>query len=121
MRPTRSVGFVAALALGSLAPVAQADPSAPAPTFRVAGGNITVTANGTTHLNNGFPWKYLDGGGNKVKQLSDFSFSDKDNPASVQVSGVPASGTLRGAYCDASNCYTFTAACTDKTCSITGT
>jgi hypothetical protein len=126
MRPTRILGFAAALAVASLATFAQADPKGappPPPTFAVSGGNISVTANGGTHVNSSYSWKFLDGGGNKVKQASDFSFTGgtKDAPTTASVSGVPASGTLRGAYCDPGNCYTFTAACTASSCSITGT
>jgi hypothetical protein len=123
MRPTRILGFAAALAVASLATFAQADGSAPQPKFAVSSGSITITAQGNTHVNASFPWKFLDGGGNKVKQASDFNFTGgtKDAPTTANVSGVPASGTLRGAYCDASNCYTFTAACTAASCSITGT
>jgi hypothetical protein len=128
MRPTRILGFAAALVVASLATFAQADGSKPptsappAPLFSVSGGSITVTAQGSTHVNSGFPWKFLDGGGNKVKQASDFTFSGgtKDAPMTANVTGVPASGTLRGAYCDPGNCYTFTAACTAAGCTITG-
>ncbi len=121
MRPTRFLGFAAALAVASLTTVADAQSASP-PSFTVSGGNLTVTAGGSTHLNNtGYPWKYLDSAGNKVKQVSDFTFNASSNPTSVSVSGVPAGGTLKGAYCDASNCYTFQASCSATGCNITGT
>ncbi|HEY1695934.1 MAG TPA: hypothetical protein VGG39_27390 [Polyangiaceae bacterium] len=130
MRPSIVLGFVAAVAAAVTFDVAaSADGSPPAPTIAVSSGSITVTANGGAHINPGFPWYFKDGTGTKVKKVADFSFPGADaaktRADAATVSGVPASGTLRGAYCttDATgngSCYTFTAACTATACSITG-
>jgi hypothetical protein len=124
MRPTLIVGFTAAVAAAaSLGPSAHADPSPPQPQIVTSGGNITVTAQGNTHVNNQFPWYVKDGSGAKVKQLTDFSFTggSADAPKVAAVRGVPATGTLRGAYCQEAGCFTFTASCTASSCTITGT
>jgi len=118
MRPTTILGTAAALCLATIALSADAQSNPPAPTIAVSSGTITITANGTTHVNSGFPWKVLDSTGTKVKQLSDFSFP---TATTATVSGAPATGTLRGGYCQDSGCYTFTASCTATACSITGT
>jgi hypothetical protein len=95
---------------------------APPPQILVSAGNITVTAQGSTHVNNQFPWYVKDGSGAKVKQLTDFSFTggSAGAPTIAAVSGAPATATLRGGYCQATGCYTFTASCTASSCTITG-
>jgi hypothetical protein len=124
MRPTLVLGFIATVATAvTLGAPAGADNSPPPPQIAVAGGTITVTAQGSTHVNSGFPWYFKDGSGKKVKQVADFAFSGGASGAPVvaKVSGVPASGTLRGGYCLDSGCYTFVASCTASSCTITGT
>jgi hypothetical protein len=124
MRPIVILGLVtAAVAAISLAAPAGADSSPPAPQITVTGGSITIAAQGSTHVNPGFPWWYKDGTGNKVKKVADFAFSGGASGAPVvaKVSGVPAGGTLRGGYCQDSGCYTFVASCTASACTITGT
>jgi hypothetical protein len=121
MRPTVIVGFIAAVAtVVTLGASAGADSSPPAPQISVAGGTITVTAQGKTHVNSSFPWYFKDGSGNKVKKLADFSFSGGASGAPVvaKVSGVPANGVLHGGYCLDAGCYTFDANCTGGSCTM---
>jgi hypothetical protein len=122
MRPTTILGTAAALLLATFAISAGADSTPPAPQIKVSGGTITVTAQGSTHVNSGFPWKFLDSTGAKAKQLADFAFTGGSSTAPViaTVNGAPAAGTLRGGYCQDSGCYTFTASCTAASCTITG-
>jgi hypothetical protein len=122
MRPTLSLGSAAALVLATVALTARADTPPPPPQISASGGNITVTAQGNTHVNSGFPWKFLDSTGAKAKQLADFTFSggSSGSPTTASVSGAPTTGTLRGGYCQDGGCYTFTASCTPAGCSITG-
>ncbi|HEY8087653.1 MAG TPA: hypothetical protein VIF09_07410 [Polyangiaceae bacterium] len=123
MRPSLVLGLVAAAV--TVVVSASADPSAPAPQINFTGTAITVTATGATHVNSGFPWYYLPAGSTtKVKSFT-FSGGTSDSPQAASVSGLPGSGTLRGAYCATGNCYTFTASCTasgaSSACTITGT
>jgi len=124
MRLTLIVGFAAAaLVAAAIVPSAHADPAPPQPQIAVSGGSITVTAQGNTHLNNAFPWYVKDGSGAKLKQLADFSFTGGSSgaPTVAAVRGAPATGTLRGGYCQETGCFTFTASCTASSCTITGT
>jgi hypothetical protein len=125
MRPTLVLGLAVAVTVAAAVVVpAHADPAAPPPPqITVSGGNITVTAQGNTHVNNQFPWYVKDGSGAKVKQLTDFSFTggSPSAPTAAAVAGVPATATLRGAYCQETGCFTFTASCTASSCAITGT
>ena len=126
MRPTLVLGLVAVITAAVTVDIsASADPSAPAPQISFTGSAITVTAQGATHVNSGFPWYYLPTGSTtKVKSFT-FSGGTSDSPQAASVSGLPGSGTLRGAYCATGNCYTFTASCTasgaSSACTITGT
>lgn len=123
MRPTKILGSAAAaLLFATLAITAGAQSNPPAPAIGVSGGTITVTAQGSTHVNSKFPWKFLDNSGAKKKQLSDFSFTGGASgaPTIASVSGAPTAGTLRGGYCQDTGCYTFTASCTASACTITG-
>jgi hypothetical protein len=124
MRPTVIVGLAAIIATAATIVLsAHADPAPPQPQIVVSAGNITVTAQGSTHVNSQFPWYVKDGSGAKVKQLTDFSFTggSAGAPTIAAVSGAPAAGTLRGGYCEATGCFTFTASCTASSCTITGT
>jgi len=124
MRLTPSAGFAAViLAATTTVLYAQADPTPPQPQIVVSGGDIVVTAQGNTHVNNQFPWYVKDGTGAKVKQLPDFSFTggSATAPTVAAVHGAPATGTLRGGYCQETGCFTFTASCTASSCTITGT
>jgi hypothetical protein len=124
MRATAIAGFASVIAAAATMVLsAHADPVPPPPQILVSAGNITVTAQGNTHVNNQFPWYVKDGSGAKVKQLTDFSFTggSAGAPTIAAVSGAPASGTLRGGYCQATGCFTFTASCTASSCTITGT
>jgi hypothetical protein len=123
MRPTLFVGLAAAVAAAStVVPSAHADPTPPQPQIVASGGNITVTAQGHTHVNTQFPWYVKDGSGAKVKQLTDFSFTggSAGAPTVAAVQGAPATATLRGAYCQETGCFTFTASCAASSCTITG-
>jgi hypothetical protein len=123
MRPIVIVGLAATIAAAATIVLsAHADPAPPPPQILVSAGNITVTAQGSTHVNNQFPWYVKDGSGAKVKQLTDFSFTggSAGAPTIAAVSGAPATATLRGGYCQATGCYTFTASCTASSCTITG-
>jgi hypothetical protein len=122
MRPTLVLALATALVAGAtLAGSALAQSTPPQPQISVSGGTITVTAQGNTHVNSGFPWYVKDGNGNKVKKLADFNFSggSAGSPQTATVSGAPA-GTLRGGYCQDTGCFTFTASCTTTACTITG-
>jgi hypothetical protein len=124
MRPHRILGFAAALGVAmAMVPSAHADATPPLPQIVVSGGTITVTAQGGTHVNDQFPWYVKDGSGTKVKQLADFTFTggSAGAPTVAAVQGAPASGTLRGGYCLATGCFTFTASCAASSCTITGT
>jgi hypothetical protein len=124
MRPTLFLGLAAAVGVAaSLGGSAKADPPPPAPTIAVSSGNITVTAQGSTHVNNQFPWYVKDASGTKTKQLTDFSFSGGSAaaPTVATVKGATTAATLRGGYCQDTGCFTFTASCTASACTITGT
>ena len=126
MRPTLVLGLVAAItAVVTVDVPASADSGAPAPQISFTGTAITVTAQGPTHVNSGFPWTTCrPGSTTKVKSFT-FSGGTSDSPQAASVSGLSSSGTLRGAYCATGNCYTFTASCTASgaslACTITGT
>ena len=112
------LAFAAALGAAiTLGPAAAAGPPPPPPTFAVSSGTITVTAGSGTHLNAQFPWSFKDGAGTKVKTVV-FTFPP-DPAATGTASQVPASGTLRGAYCNDTGCFPFNAACTATACTIT--
>jgi hypothetical protein len=126
MRPTRILVITAALAIAATIGVsAQADPNPPKPAIVVTAAGITVTAQGTTHVNNQFPWYVMDNSTQtKLKKLPDFTFSGgaAGSPTIATVSvAPPAAGTLRGGYCQDTGCFTFTASCTATSCTITGT
>lgn len=123
MRPTVILGFIAAVAAATTidASVLADSSSPPPPTFAVTGSQITVNAQGKTHLNSQFPWSFKDATGAKVKSAV-FSFAPDPAPT-VTVTGIaPAANTrLRGGYCLDTGCYTFTASCTASSCTITST
>jgi hypothetical protein len=126
MRPTLILGLAAAVALAAtIGASAEAQPTPPAPVIAVTASGMTVTAQGSTHVNNQFPWYVMDNSTKtKVKKLPDFTFTvgTAASPTTATVSvAPPAAGTLRGGYCQDTGCFTFTASCTATSCSITGT
>jgi len=116
MRPTLILGLAAAIAFAG---TAQADPSAPPPTVAVSSGTVTATANGATHLNGAFPWAVKGSDGKKIASIT-FPFPASGPPPTsiTSSSGVPNPSTVRGGYCLDTGCYTFTAACTAGTCTV---
>jgi hypothetical protein len=123
MRPSVILGFIAsvAAAVTIVASVHADSSSPPPPTFAVTSSQITVSAQGKTHLNSKFPWSFKDATGTKVK-TANFAFPSDPAPT-VTVTGIApaANTTLRGGYCLDTGCYTFTASCTASSCTITGT
>src|ERR1700689_2363088 len=116
MRPTLILGIAAALAVAATIGIsAQADPAPPPPVIAVTSSGITVTAQGSSHVNNQFPWYVMDNSTKtKLKKLPDFTFSGgaAGSPTIATVSvAPPATGTLRGGYCQDTGCFTFTASC----------
>jgi hypothetical protein len=122
MRPTLVLGFLTAFAAAvTIDSSVRADPAPPPPTFAVTTTGITVTAQGGSHVNSQFPWYFKDTTGTKVKTAV-FTFPPDPAPTVSVTNIAPAPGTvLRGGYCQATGCYTFTASCTASSCSITGT
>jgi hypothetical protein len=122
MRPTRIVAVSTLAALATIAAVAAADDKPLPPTFTVANGSLSVDANPkspvATHLNPDYSWAIKDANNASLKAKGDFSFTGgtPKEPLAARVSFV--AGTLKGAYCTASNCIPFTATCTASGCTI---
>jgi hypothetical protein len=122
MRPT-FIAISAVLALTTLAVSAGADDPKPLPpTLSVAGGSLTVKANPAspvaTHLNPDYSWSIKDGGNKSLKAKTDFAFTGGSAKEPTQASVAIVAGTLKGAYCTASNCIPFSAACTASSCTM---
>jgi hypothetical protein len=124
MRPTRIVAISALAALTTVALVAAADngPTPLPPTFTVAGSSLTVNVNAKSHvakhLNPDYSWSIKDANNASLKAKADFAFSGGTAKEPLQANVSLVAGTLKGAYCTASNCIPFTATCTASACTI---
>jgi len=122
MRPTLFIGISAILALATTAPLAAADgPAPPPPTFSYAGGNVTVSATGSSHINGDYSWSIKDSpnpGAKTLKAKSDFNFSGGSSPNYATATVTLVAGTLKGAYCGNGSCVPFTATCTASACTM---
>jgi hypothetical protein len=100
MRPIKTFGLSALLALATIAIPALADDN-----FDLAAGKgqVTVTPKSGWHINQDYSWS-IKKGGDKVKSKEDF----KLDKASATVTGIPAGTyTLKGAVCSENNCAPF--------------
>jgi hypothetical protein len=119
MRPTLLIGISAILALATTALTAGADGTPPPPpTFSYAGGNVTVSATGSSHINGDYSWSIKDGGNNTLKPKSAFTFSGGSSPNYATATVGLVAGTLKGAYCGNGSCVPFTATCTASACTM---
>jgi hypothetical protein len=122
MRPTLTIGISAFIALVTVSLSAGADPAPLPPVLSVASGSLTVKANPAspvaTHLNPDYSWSIKDASNNPLKVKTDFNFTGGTQKEPMQASVTVVAGTLKGAYCTASNCIPFTATCTASTCTL---
>jgi hypothetical protein len=116
MRPTLFISAV--LTLTCLAVSAGADDKPQPPSFSVASGSLTVKASGASHLNPDYSWSIKDGSNKSLKSKTDFAFSGGTAKEPMQASVPLVAGTLKGAYCTASNCIPFSATCSASGCTI---
>lgn len=128
MRPTLILGLAAALAAFGTAALADSNP--PAPTVSIAGGVISVQANGNTHLNNHFTWSVKNTNkSGKQFNVAGISFPFDPN-ASTGPTAIASTSTgsptlpnpswVRGGFCQDTGCFTFWASCgTSGACSVT--